>query len=123
MAVMAQRLVRVVCQNCKQPYTPDESELEYFDITPEEAEDATFVKGKGCGKCGHTGYRGRRAVFELMGMNAAIREMTFKGEPTQAIRRQARLFGMHTIVDDAKDKAMAGLTTLAEVQKLMRSSE
>ena len=123
MAVMAQRLVRVVCENCKKPYKPDESELEYFDITPEEAADAKFVKGKGCGKCGHTGYKGRRAVFELMGMNAAIREMTFKGEPTQAIRRQARLFGMSTLVDDAKDKAMAGITTLAEVQKLMRSSD
>ena len=123
MAVMAQRLVRVVCADCKQPYHPDESELEYFDITPDEAEEATFFKGRGCAKCAHTGYKGRRAVFELMGMNAAIREMTFKGEPAQAIRRQARLFGMRALVDDAKDKAMAGITTLAEVQKLMRSTD
>ena len=123
MAVMAQRLVRVVCESCKKPYRPDDAELEIYDITPEEAEEATFMRGAGCGKCAHTGYKGRRAVFELMLMNAAIREMTFKGEPTQAIRRQARLFGMRTIVDDAKDKAMAGVTTLAEVQKLMRSSD
>ena len=123
LAVMAQRLVRVACESCKQPYTPDQSELDYFDITPDEAEEATFVKGKGCNKCAHTGYRGRRAVFELMGMNSAIREMTFKGEPAQAIRRQARLFGMRTLVDDAREKAMAGITTLAEVQKLMRASD
>ncbi|QDT15348.1 GspE/PulE family protein [Alienimonas californiensis] len=123
LAVMAQRLVRVVCESCKQPYTPDAGELEYFDITPEEADEATFFKGRGCNKCSHTGYRGRRAVFELMGMNSAIREMTFKGEPAQAIRRQARLFGMRTLVDDAREKAMAGITTLTEVQKLMRSSD
>ncbi|MFH5803462.1 GspE/PulE family protein [Alienimonas sp. DA493] len=123
LAVMAQRLVRVVCESCKQPYSPDASELEYFDITEEEAEEATFFKGRGCNKCSHTGYRGRRAVFELMGMNSAIREMTFKGEPAQAIRRQARLFGMRTLVDDAREKAMAGVTTLTEVQKLMRSQD
>jgi len=123
LAVMAQRLVRVVCESCKQPYRPDDSELEYFDITPEEAEEATFYKGRGCGKCSHTGYRGRRAVFELMTMNSSIREMTFNNEPAQAIRRQARLFGMRTLVDDARDKAMSGITTLSEVQKLMRSSD
>ena len=123
LAVMAQRLLRVVCESCKRQYTPDRSELDYFDITEEEAADATFYKGKGCNKCSHTGYRGRQAVFELMGMNSAIREMTFKGEPAQAIRRQARLFGMRTLVDDAREKAMAGTTTLAEVQKLMRASD
>ncbi|NNJ26886.1 GspE/PulE family protein [Alienimonas chondri] len=123
LAVLAQRLVRVACESCKQQYMPDESELEYFDITPDEAEESTFVKGRGCNKCSHTGYRGRRAVFELMGMNSAIREMTFKNEPAQAIRRQARLFGMRTLVDDAREKAMAGITTLAEVQKLMRASD
>lgn len=118
MAVMAQRLVRVVCTKCKEPYKPDSNELKLCDVTPEEARSAIFVRGKGCNHCAHTGYRGRLAVFELMTMNPTLREMTFRSEPTQNIRRQARLFGMKTLVEDAKDKALQGITTLTEVYKL-----
>ncbi|MDA1013116.1 MAG: GspE/PulE family protein [Planctomycetota bacterium] len=120
MAVMAQRLVRVVCANCVEPYEPDQSELQHFEITPDEVASATFRRGRGCNKCSHTGYRGRKAVFELMVMNPTIREMAFRSEPTQNIRRQARLFGMKTIVEDAKDKALEGITTLAEVYRLSK---
>jgi type IV pilus assembly protein PilB len=123
MAVMAQRLVRVVCPKCKEPYRPDQAELDHFDVTPDQAAAATFVRGKGCNHCQHTGFRGRIAVFELMTMNSTIREMTFRSEPTQNIRRQARLFGMKTIVEDAKDKAMQGLTSLAEVYRLEKFNE
>ncbi len=123
MAVMAQRLVRVICPKCKESYKPDASELQHFSISDEQLETATFARGRGCNHCQHTGYRGRKAVFELMTMNSALREMTFKSEPTQAIRRQARLFGMKTLVDDAKDKAMQGITTLAEVYKLQSARD
>jgi type IV pilus assembly protein PilB len=120
MAVMAQRLVRVVCPKCREPYQPTPEEVDFHQITPDELEDAEWVKGKGCNNCQHTGYRGRRAVFELMTMNSTLREMAFNSEPAQNIRRQARLFGMRTLVDDAKEKAMQGLTTLAEVEKLSK---
>ena len=120
MAVMAQRLVRVVCTKCKETTNPEQSEIDYFELTDEEIREGVFVKGRGCNHCQHTGFRGRRAVFELMTMNPTIREMTFASEPTQNIRRQARLFGMRTIVDDAKDKALTGLTTLGEVYKLSK---
>lgn len=123
MAVMAQRLVRVVCPNCRETYIPHPGELQQFEITTEEAERASFTRGKGCNKCQHTGYRGRNAVFELMVMNATLRELTFRSEPTQNLRRQARLLGMRTLVDDARDKALKGVTTLAEVQKLQSSSD
>jgi type IV pilus assembly protein PilB len=123
MAVMAQRLVRVVCSKCKEPYKPDPSELQHFNITPEEAAKASFVRGKGCNYCQHTGYRGRRAVFELMVMNSTLREMTFRSEPTQNLRRQARLFGMKSLVDDAKEKALQGITNLAEVYKLEKGQD
>jgi type IV pilus assembly protein PilB len=123
MAVMAQRLVRVVCSKCKEQYDPDEGELETFDISSDDAGKATFMRGRGCNYCQHTGYRGRKAVFELMTMNSTLREMTFRSEPTQNIRRQARLFGMRTLVDDAINKAMEGITTLAEVYKLQKSSD
>ncbi len=123
MAVMAQRLVRRVCKECVTTYKPDSSEIEQLEITDEEYSKAKFVRGKGCNKCQHTGYKGRVAVFELMTMNSTLREMTFRSEPAQAIRRQARLFGMKTLVDDAKDKALQGLTTLAEVYKLKTSRD
>ena len=123
MAIMAQRLVRVVCSKCKEPYKPDQTELEHFDISPDQAAASTFVRGKGCNYCSHTGFRGRLAVFELMTMNPTLREMTFRSEPTQNIRRQARLFGMKTIVEDAKDKALQGITTLTEVYRLEKFSE
>ncbi len=121
MAVMAQRLVRVVCAKCKESYRPDPSELQHFSITPDQAAEAKFVRGRGCNDCQHTGFRGRKAVFELMVMNSTLRDMAFRGEPTQNIRRQARLFGMKTLVDDAKEKALQGITTLSEVYKLEQS--
>jgi type IV pilus assembly protein PilB len=120
MAVMAQRLVRVVCPKCKEPYQPTPEEVEVFNITPDELSEGQWVRGRGCANCKHTGYKGRRAVFELMTMNSTIREMAFNSEPAQNIRRQARLLGMKTLVEDAKDKAFAGLTTLAEVYKLSK---
>lgn len=118
MAIMAQRLIRVVCQKCKEPYTPDPSEIQYFEIGPDQVEEATFMRGKGCNHCQHTGYRGRNAVFELMIMNSTLREMTFRSEPAQNIRRQARLFGMKTLVEDALARSLLGKTTLVEVYKL-----
>jgi type IV pilus assembly protein PilB len=118
MAVMAQRLVRVACPKCKEPYEPDPGELQQCEVTPDEAATATFMRGRGCNHCQHSGYRGRVAVFELMQMNSTLREMTFRSEPTQNLRRQARLFGMAPLASDAKDKALQGVTTLDEVVKL-----
>ena len=123
MAVMAQRLVRRICPKCKEPYKPDHEEIDFFSLTQDELESGVFVRGRGCNHCQHTGYRGRVAVFELMTMNSTLREMAFRSEPTQNIRRQARLFGMKTLVDDAKDKAVQGVTTLAEAYKLAKSRD
>jgi type IV pilus assembly protein PilB len=120
MAIMAQRLVRVNCPKCSSPVKPDPSELQYLEVTPEQIATAKFMQGKGCAHCQHTGYRGRKAVFELMTMTSAIREMTFKGEPTQNIRRQAQMMGMKTLVGDALDKALIGVTSIAEVLMLHR---
>lgn len=115
MAVLAQRLSRRICSKCAEPYRPSESELQHFDITAEMIETATFMRGRGCNHCHHTGFRGRVAVHELMAMNSAIREMTFNREPTQNIRRQARLFGMKTLVEDCLEKALKGVTHVSEV--------
>ena len=115
---MAQRLIRTNCSKCREPYEPDPGELQLLGVTSEQAARATFMHGKGCSHCQHTGFRGRQAVFELMYMNNTMREMTFRSEPAQNLRRQARLFGMKTIVEDATEKSLTGATSVQEVFKL-----
>ncbi len=114
-AIMAQRLVRVICPKCKEPDEPPAHEIKASGLTPDRLAGATFMRGRGCAHCNHTGYRGRLGIFELMKMNSTIREMTFKREPTQSIRRQARLLGMRTLLEDGVNKALRGITTLDEV--------
>src|SRR5207244_2341009 len=88
-AVVAQRLVRVCCQKCKQPYSPSDAILESAGITPEMARSATFMKGKGCSNCSKSGFRGRLGIYEVMMMSAKVREMAFQGASTQDIRKTA----------------------------------
>jgi type IV pilus assembly protein PilB len=114
-AIMAQRLVRLVCPKCKEPDKPPAAEIKAAGITPQQVQTATFMRGRGCAHCNHTGYRGRKGIFEMLRMNAGIREMTFNREPTQTIRRQARLLGMRTLLEDGIMKSLAGITTLEEV--------
>jgi type IV pilus assembly protein PilB len=114
-AILAQRLVRIVCPKCKEKDTPPAAELKAAGYTPEQLKNPNFMRGRGCAHCNHTGYRGRKGIFEMLRMNAAIRDMTFTKEPTQAIRRQARLLGMRTLLEDGVLKALGGLTTLDEV--------
>ncbi len=114
-AIMAQRLVRIICPKCKEPDKPPTAEIKAAGLTPSQATSANFMRGRGCNHCHHTGYRGRKGIFEMLRMNSAIREMTFNREPTQAIRRQARLLGMRTLLEDGVAKAVSGLTTLEEV--------
>ena len=121
--IMAQRLVRTVCPKCKRPYVPSEIELEKAGITPEMAAKATFMKGKGCVNCNKTGYRGRRAIFELMFMSSKVRELTYKGESTSHIRRAARSEGMHVLYEDGIRKVLQGITTIEEVMRVARLDE
>jgi type IV pilus assembly protein PilB len=114
-AIMAQRLVRLVCPKCKGPDQPSEAEIQAAGLSPDIVKMANFQRGRGCSHCNHTGYRGRTGIFEMMRLTSAIREMTFKREPTQAIRRQARLMGMRTLLEDGVQKAVKGMTTLEEV--------
>jgi type IV pilus assembly protein PilB len=114
-AIMAQRLIRVVCPKCKEPDDPSEAELKSAGLTPDQVSNATFMRGRGCNHCYHTGYRGRLGIFEMLKMNSAMREMTFNRAPTQEIRRQARLHGMRTLLEDGLEKAVKGITTLEEV--------
>ena len=118
--VLAQRLVRVVCGKCKQPFTPSEGQLEAAGITPEQAATATFMKGVGCSHCGKSGYRGRLGIFEFMTMTSKVRELSLAGASTEEIRAAAVKQGMSTLYDDGILKAMQGVTTLEEVFKVSK---
>jgi type IV pilus assembly protein PilB len=122
-SIMAQRLVRVVCQKCKHPYTPTESLIEAAGITREMAANANFAKGSGCGNCSGTGFRGRLGIFELMMMSTKIREMTFNAAPTNEIRQAAVKEGMRTLYWDGIDKVLRGVTTLEEVLRAAKRTE
>src|SRR5207302_721733 len=114
-AIMAQRLIRVICPKCKEPDQPPEGELKAAGLTPDRIRSATFMRGRGCSHCHHSGYRGRLGIFEMLRMTGAMREMTFNREPSQSIRRQARLLGMRTLLEDGINKAVKGVSTLEEV--------
>jgi type IV pilus assembly protein PilB len=122
-AILAQRLVRVICPKCKQPHTPSEAVLETAGITPEMAAAATFMKGKGCSNCSKTGYRGRLGIFELMLMTSKIRELSFQGAPTQQLRKAAIGQGMHTLYQDGIRKVLKGITTVEEVFRVAKKTE
>ncbi len=104
MAIMAQRLVRTVSPKCKVRYEPPAALLKSIGLRPEIAKKANFMKGKCCAHCNKSGYRRRMGIYELMVMTSAIRDMTFKGEPTQVIRKAARKQGMHTLFEDGMIK-------------------
>ncbi|MFZ5831108.1 MAG: GspE/PulE family protein [Planctomycetota bacterium] len=122
-AIMAQRLVRVICQKCKQPFTPPQSLIEAAGITADQAAQASFMRGKGCGNCQGSGFRGRLGIFELMLMTSKIRELTFNQAPTDKIRRAAVGEGMHTLYRDGIDKVLRGVTTLEEVLRVAKRDE
>jgi len=118
--ILAQRLVRVICSKCKQPHKPKETDLEAAGITPEMMSGATFMKGKGCGNCQQSGYRGRLGIFELMPMTARIRELVFNGESSQNIQKLALSEGMSTLYDDGIEKVLRGITTIEEVFRVAK---
>ncbi len=122
-AVLAQRLVRVICSRCKHPYTPPESVLRDTGITPEMAKTATFMRGKGCSYCQKKGYRGRMAIFEIMMITSKIRELIFSGATSTEIRKAAISQGMSTLYVDGLRKAMSGVSTLEEVYRVAKRTE
>ncbi len=123
MAVLAQRLVRVVCTKCKQRYKPGKTLLEAAGITPSMAAGAEFVRGKGCGHCQKSGFRGRIGIYELMIMSPKIRELAFESAPTQEVRKASIDEGMINLYGDGIKKALAGITTIEEVFRVAKRDE
>ena len=114
-AVMAQRLLRRVCKECKEPYTPTAGEIRMLGLTPEYLANHQFYKGKGCQACGYTGYKGRIGIYEIFEVTEDIAKLIFANETSGKIREFARRNGMRSLRDDAIRKAEAGISTLEEV--------
>lgn len=114
-AVMAQRLVRIICKQCKEETRPDPLILKRMGL---EEQPITCYKGKGCPTCRNTGYKGRIALYELLVITPELSELIAKREDINTIRSLAIRQGMKTIKDDGLEKARQGVTTLEEVQKV-----
>ncbi len=117
-AVMAQRLVRTICNNCREPYEPAQHEIRLVGLKPEDIEGRTMYRGKGCSDCNNLGYRGRLAVFELLEMSDPLRELVFHSASMMKLAEEARLSGgMMTLQQDGVRKILMGRTTVEEVLK------
>ena len=118
-AVLAQRLVRILCDDCKEPMTEfDPKQLAICGVTREELDGRNVCKPVGCNRCGGSGYKGRRGVYEFMKMNAEIRELAFNRAPLSKIRQAAKNSGMRDLRGDAVLKVLDGQTTLDEVARI-----
>ena len=114
-AIMAQRLVRRVCKKCAQPYTPTADEIRLLGLDEDFVKNSTFMKGRGCSACGHTGYKGRMGIYEIFILQEEIQNLIYGKAASNVIRDAARKSGMRTLREDGLRKAAAGTTTLAEV--------
>jgi len=115
--VLAQRLVRTICKECRSPYEPNESILNQLGISPHELGDKQFFTGAGCDICGQSGYRGRRGLYELLNISDPIRDLITGRAPTVVIKQKAMELGMNTLREDGLRNIYHGTTTIEEVLK------
>jgi len=114
-AVLAQRLVRRICLNCKEPDEPNERHLNSLGIRQDQLLDASFRRGTGCAKCSSTGFRGRLGIFEVFSVNEELQSMIYEESSLVALRNKAREMGMRSMREDGVRKVLAGVTTPEEV--------
>ena len=114
-AILAQRLVRRTCGNCREPVEISDDLLSQLAMTREQVEGRTFYRGRGCDTCNNTGYKGRVGLFEFMVMNDDLRDMILKGASTDELRDKAKEYGMVTLRDYGMGFAYEGTTTIDEV--------
>ena len=117
MAVLAQRLVRVICKNCQTPFEPTEDQLAILNLSPHDLGDKVFHYGRGCSACNDTGYRGRKGIFELLIISEAVRALINERAPTVVLRQKAIELGMVTLREDGLRSIFEGDTTIEEVTK------
>jgi type IV pilus assembly protein PilB len=119
--IIAQRLVRTICNECKEEYTPPAEELQLMNLT--ESSDVKFHRGKGCPSCHNTGYSGRTGVFEVFEINENVRKLILAHASSSEIRQMAIAQGMKTLSEVGREKILLGITTVDEVQKVVYLGE
>lgn len=116
--ILAQRLIRVLCERCKKPASLDASGLLESGLRPEEFAGHEFFEAPGCAECHNTGFRGRRAIIEILDLTDEVRDMIAAKEPVSEIRKKAMTQGMKTLRQAAVEKVLAGQTTLKEINRV-----
>ena len=119
-SIMAQRLVRRICQHCREAYTPEAASLAELGISPDTLQDGKVFRGVGCVKCQNRGYHGRTGIFELLAMTPEIQELALKGADSNTIKREARKQGMRTLREDGAYKVTQGVSTIEEILRVTR---
>jgi len=114
-AVIAQRLVRRICEKCKEPCQPGKAELEDLGLSDDMTKGMKFYKGKGCSECNNSGYRGRTGLYELFILDDNIKELVVKRTSSSVVRDAARKAGMKTLREYGLGKVLEGATTVEEV--------
>jgi len=118
LGVLSQRLVRRICEQCKVAYTLEPNTPEYLFAGLDQGQQPNFYRGQGCPACNHTGYRGRTGIHEVLPLTPEIRALIMRGESADRIAAAAKREGMLTMAQDGVQKAMEGITTLAEVMRV-----
>ncbi len=117
-AVIAQRLVRVICERCKEPYTPDAESLREIGLVPEDLDNNTLHRGKGCPECVNTGYVGRVGIYEILIVDDSIKSLILHTPEANIIRNRGIENGMSTLRKDGASKVLEGITTIEEVLRV-----
>jgi general secretion pathway protein E len=117
-AVAAQRLVRVLCRDCKELYTPDDMALKSAGITPDQVKNIKLYKARGCEKCFNTGYRGRIGIFEIMVLDSTLKSLILKTYDSNLIKNEALNHNMITLRQDGIQKVLNGISTIEEVLRV-----
>ncbi len=120
-AIQAQRLVRRICDSCREAYTPEMETWRELGIEPPAKDKQILYRAVGCKKCSDRGYKGRTGIFELLLMTPRIQEMALQGVDSNQIKREARKFGMRTLREDGAHRAMLGLTSAEEILRVTRN--
>ncbi len=120
-AIIAQRLVRVLCPHCKEVYVPDNESLNNLGLDKSVLKNNVFYRKKGCNLCMQTGFHGRTAIFEIMTVDDEIRKLVLKTSDANQINELAVKYGMITLQQDGIQKVLAGITTTEEVLRVTRT--
>ena len=114
-AIVAQRLIRKICEKCKEEFVPTEEQLMELSLLPADVEGRTFFRGRGCGNCMKTGYKGRMAIYEIMTLDDTLREMIMSQASTAVLRDESRRRGMRTLRESGLLAIYEGQSTIEEV--------